>query len=102
MKIVILWGTHIDSAILVNFRETIVSGFRAGIVSGVEVLSRVFAAGAKVLTAVIAEMDAGTDFALGPAEHGFAALPVSGAQHPTTGFRQNQPLFAEPEGRERQ
>ncbi|EBF4782836.1 hypothetical protein AC369_09695 [Salmonella enterica subsp. diarizonae] len=34
-------GTRIDGAILANFVESIVSGFRTGIVSGVEVLTAV-------------------------------------------------------------
>ncbi|ADU72360.1 hypothetical protein Pat9b_5092 (plasmid) [Pantoea sp. At-9b] len=36
-------ATRIDRAVLANFGESIVSGFSAGVLSGVEVLTRVFA-----------------------------------------------------------
>lgn len=49
-------GTHIDRAVLSTSAEPAGSGFCAGIMSGVEVLSRGCAAGAEGLTPVIVAM----------------------------------------------
>lgn len=86
-------GTHIDRAILANLGESIVSGFRTGIGSGVEVLSRVFAAGAEVLTAAMRQRIAGFDFAGGRVDSALFPFLLSGAQHPTSGIVARESIY---------
>lgn len=58
---------------------------KAGIGSGVEVLTREIASGAEVLTAVLRPWIAGFDFAGGRVVTGLLRFLLSGAHHPISG-----------------